>query len=499
MGDNARLWVSTQWTFNCGSAVLRAFDCGSCCGGNVHQGRGKREVNGLRRTGVLLSVALVAAAFASHAHAADDSGPPASPPATLVFANTASIAPDVPETSDIADPSAAVTETSVPAAPVAPVAATVVKKPVNDAGWVEVRSRSSHRVTAISPHPAAASDASTPATPPATQRAAVKRRVPQYHRHPAQYHAADVTPGRSESTSATLAPMQRHDGVLTSSDDPPSDGSPDTGDPCTSEPPICPDLCGDIPLQNSVRNVAEIVRCIVNAVTQEIGAEVPPAVPGDTSGGQYQCDDPQYQGPPCDQPPIAATPAAPPDAAPTPGAAPTATPTPTGGSTTGPSGPAGATPSGPSTTHAGSTGTSNADDGWQLVPKASERPHASRAVLAEASVPATSPREPAHVRVAAAVPRAQRVLQPPRRFAPSLRSGHPDALATAATSTAAPHSDNWLARTMILLLALGSFALVLAAVTRVNGGAAAASVRARLGSRGLSRGSGRRRGIRYRE
>jgi hypothetical protein len=52
---------------------------------------------------------------------------------------------------------------------------------------------------------------------------------------------------------------------------------------------------------------------------------------------------------------------------------------------------------------------------------------------------------------------------------------------------------------MILLLALGSLALVLAAVTRVNGAAAAASVRARLSSRGLSRGSARRRGIRYRD
>jgi hypothetical protein len=60
-------------------------------------------------------------------------------------------------------------------------------------------------------------------------------------------------------------------------------------------------------------------------------------------------------------------------------------------------------------------------------------------------------------------------------------------------------SDTWPVRTMILLLALGSLALVLAAVTRVNGAAAAASVRARLGSRGLSRGSARRRGIRYRE
>jgi hypothetical protein len=466
----------------------------------VHQARGEGGANGLRRTGVLLSVALVAAAFVPHAHAADDSGPPASPPATLVFANTASIAPDVPETSDIADPSAAVTETSVPTdAPVAPVLATVVKKPVNDAGWVEVRSRPSHRVTAISPHAAAAPHASTPATPPAAHRAAVKRRVPQYHRRPAQYHAPDAALGPSESTGATLVPRQRHHGVVTSSDEPPSGGSTDTGDSCISEPSICPDLCGDIPVQNSVQNVAEIVRCIVNTVTQEIGAEVPPAVPGDTSEGQYHCDDPQYQGPPCDQTPTAATPAAPPDAMPTPDAAPTATPTPPGGSTTGPSGPAGATPSGPSTTNAGSTEPSNADDGWQLVPKASERPHPSQAVLAEASVPATSPREVAHVRVAAAVPRAQRVAQPPRRFAPAQRGGHPAALGTAATSAGAPRSDTWPVRTMILLLALGSLALVLAAVTRVNGGAAAASVRTRLGSRGLSRGSARRRGIRYRE
>lgn len=56
---------------------------------------------------------------------------------------------------------------------------------------------------------------------------------------------------------------------------------------------------------------------------------------------------------------------------------------------------------------------------------------------------------------------------------------------------------------MIALLALASLALALAAVAKVNGGVAAASVRARLASRGLSRGVGsaanRKRGIRYRE
>jgi hypothetical protein len=467
----------------------------------VRKGRREGGANGLCRTGVLLSVALVAAAFVPRAHATDDPGPPPSPPTALVFANTASIAPDVPVTSGNDDPSGPVDEAAVPAdPPEAPVPAPTVKKPANDAGWVEVARRSSQRATVIPPHVAVASHASTPATPPATQRAAVKRRVPQYHRHPAQYHAADVTPGPSESTGATLAPMQRHDGVLRGTDDSPSDGSTDTGDTCTSEPPICPDLCGDIPVQNSVQNIAEIVRCIVNGVTQEIGVELPPAAPGDTSEGQYHCDDPQYQGPPCDQAPTAATPAAPPDATPTPDAAPTATPTPAGGSTAGPSGPPGATPSGPSTTHVGTAGTSNAADGWQLVPAVRHRPVASHVVLAQASVPATSPRKVAHARVAAAAaPRPQRVEERARGFLPALRGGHHVALATAATSAGAAHSDTWPVRTMILLLALGSLALMLAAVTRVNGAAAAASVRARLGSRGLSRGSARRRGIRYRE
>jgi hypothetical protein len=473
-----------------------------CCGGSVPQGRGEGGANGLRRTGVLLSVALVAAAFAPHAHAADDPGPPPSPPAALVFASTASIAPDVPETSGVADAATPVDELAVPSDLPAPVTVAVAKKPANSAGWVEVRAAPLQRASRVIPaRTTAVPSASTPAAPHATHRAAVKRRVPQYHGRPAQYHRPDVTTRPSESTRALLVPTSRHDGALMSADAEPSDGSQDPGDPCTSEPPICPDLCGDIPVQNSLQNVAEIVRCIVNAVTQEIGAQVPPAAPGDTSDGQYHCDDPQYQGPPCEQTPPAATPAAPPADTPAPDAAPATTPTPTSGSTAGPSAPVGATPAGPSTTHGGGADTSKADDGWQLVRAAPHRPAASHAVVAAISVPPATRPEVAHARVA--VSRVHRAAHPARRLAPAARGGHHAALATAARASAPGDSDAWPLRTMIILLALATLALTLAAVAKVNGAGAAASVRARLGSRGLSRGGGpaanRKRGIRYRE
>jgi hypothetical protein len=480
----------------------------------VPHGRGEGGANGLRRTGVLLSVALVAAAFAPQAHAADDSGPPTSPPAALVFAKTASIASDVPETSGVADPGTPVEEPAVPSdLPAVPVTVTVVKKPANDAGWVEVRPVPSHRASRVIPvRTATVPRASTPATPPATQSAAVKRRVPQYHRRPAQYHRAAVNMRPSESTRALPIPMDRHDGALMSADDPPSDGPQDTGDTCTSEPPICPDLCGDFPVQNSLQNIAEIVRCIVNAATQEIGAQVPPAAPGDTSDGQYHCDDPQYQGPPCEPTATSATPAAPPADTPAPDAAPATTPTPTSGSTAGPSAPVGATPSGPSTTHGGGADTSKADDGWQLVRAAPHRPAANHAMLPPASVPATSPHgvpatSPhgvvARARVAAAAPRIQKREHPARAVVRAPRGARSAALATAARASAPGDSDAWPLRTMIILLALATLALTLAAVAKVNGAGAAASVRARLGSRGLSRGGGsaanRKRGIRYRE
>jgi hypothetical protein len=86
---------------------------------------------------------------------------------------------------------------------------------------------------------------------------------------------------------------------------------------------------------------------------------------------------------------------------------------------------------------------------------------------------------------------------------PALRGGHHVALATAASPSAPSDSDAWPLRTMIALLALASLALSLAAVAKENGGGVAASVRARLGSRGLSRrgvsAANRKRGIRYRE
>lgn len=477
----------------------------------MRQGRGEGGANGLRRTGVLLSVALVAAAFAHQAHAADDPGPPPSPPSALVFASTASIAPDVPETSGVTDAATPVDESALPSdPPAAPVTVPVAKKPASNAGWVKVRPLVPHRAPSVIPTASAAVPrASTPVTPPATHRAAVKRRVPQYQRRPPQYHAADGAAGPAEPTRALLVPMPRYDGVLTSAEEAPSDDSQDPGGTCTSEPPICPSLCGDVPVQNSLQNVAEIVRCIVNAAMQEIGsgdngalpdtgAPLPPPVTGDTSDGQYHCDDPQYQGPPCDQSPTAAPPAD----TPAPDAAPTATPTPTSGSTTGPSLPTGTTSSGPSTTHGGAD-QSNTDDGWRLVRAAPPRPPASHAMLAAASVPATSPHEVAQARGAVAVPRIQKRAQPERGFAPAPRGGHYAALATATRASAPADPDAWPLRTMIALLALASLALSLAAVAKENGGGAAASVRARLGSRGLTRRRGsaanRKRGIRYRE
>ena len=277
---------------------------------------------------------------------------------------------------------------------------------------------------------------------------------------------------------------------------------------------MCPGVCGDIPVQNSLQNVAEILRCIVNPVTQEIGdgdngslpasgAQVPPPVAGDTSDGQYHCDDPQYQGPPCEQSPTAATPTAPPAATPAPDAAPTATPTPTSGSTTGPSGPAGATSPGPSTARGAAADTSNADDGWQLVHPAPSRPYAGHALIAVARVPATARHEVAPARIVVAVPRSQKPGHPAHRFVPAPRGGHHVALATAASALAPSDSDAWPLRTMFALLALASLALALAAVAKVNGSVAAASVLARVASRGLSRGgvaaARRKRGIRYRE
>jgi hypothetical protein len=122
---------------------------------------------------------------------------------------------------------------------------------------------------------------------------------------------------------------------------------------------------------------------------------------------------------------------------------------------------------------------------------------------ATAKIPATSSREVAQARVAVAVPRIPKTAQPERQFAPAARGGHYAALATAAGASGAADSDAWPLRTMIALLALASLALTLAAVAKENGGGAAASVRARLGSRGLSRRGGsaanRTRGIRYRE
>jgi hypothetical protein len=484
----------------------------------VRQGRREGEANGLRRTGVLLSVALVAAAFVPHAHAADDSGSPSSPPAALVFASTASIAPEVPETAGETDAATPVDESAAPSdPPAAPVTITVAKKPANNEGWVEVRAVLSRRAPSVIPtRRAAVRYARPPVTPPAVQRAAAERRVPQYHRRPAQYHAAARSVGPSQPTRALLVPMHRHDGELTSADEAPSDGSQDPGDTCPSEPSICPDLCGDVLAQNSLQNIAEIVRCIVNAVTQEIGsgdngslpdsgAQVPAPVAGDTSDGQYHCDDPQYQCPPCEQSTTAATPAAPPAGTPAPDAAPTATPTttPTSGSTTGPSAPAGATSPGPSPTRGAAADTSNAEDGWQLVHAAPQRPPARHTVLAAASVPATSPHEVVQARVVAAVPRSPKAEHPARRLVPGLRGGHQVALATAASASAPSDSDAWPLRTMIALLALASLGLALAAVAKVNGGVAAASVRARLGSKALSRGAGfaakRKRGVRYRE
>ena len=487
----------------------------------MRQGRREGEANGLRRTGVLLSVALVAAAFAPHTHAADDSGSPSSPPAALVFASTASIAPEVPETAGEADAPTPVDESAAPSdPPAAPVTITVAKKPANNEGWVEVRAVLSQRAPSVIPtRRAAVRYARTPVTPPAVQRAAAERRVPQYHRRPAQYHAAARSVGPSQPTRALLVPMHRHDGELTSADEAPSDGSQDPGDTCPSEPSICPDLCGDVPAQNSLQNIAEIVRCIVNAVTQEIGsgdngslpdsgAQVPAPVAGDTSDGQYHCDDPQYQCPPCEQSPTAATPAAPPADTPAPDAAPTATPTPTtptptSGSTTGPSAPAGATSPGSSPTRGAAADASKADDGWQLVHAAPHRPPAGHAAFAATSVPATSPHEVAQARVVAVVPRSQKVEHPAHRFVPALRGGHHVALATAASPSAPSDSDAWPLRTMIALLALASLGLALAAVAKANGGVAAAFVRTRLGSKALSRGAGsaanRKRGVRYRE
>jgi hypothetical protein len=480
----------------------------------VRQGRRERGANGLRRTGVLLSVALVAAAFAHQARAADDSVPPPSPPSALVFASTASIAPDVPETSGITDAATPVDASALPSdPPAAPVTVPVAKKPAKDAGWVEVRPVS-HRASSVIPAPSAVvPHASTPATPPATHHAAVKRRVPQYHRRPGQYHGADRAAGPAQPTRVLLVPMPRPDGALVSAEEAPSDDSPDPDGTCTSAPPICPDLCGDVPVQNSLQNIAEIVRCIVNGATQEIasgdngslpdsGPQLPPEATGDTSDGQYHCDDPQYQGPPCEQSPTAATPAAPPAETPAPDAAPTATPTPTSGPTTGPSVPTGATSSGPSTTHGGADQPST-DDGWQLVRAAPHRPPARHAVLAAARVPATSPHEVAEARVAIAVPRSRKTEQPERGFAPASRGGHYAALATATRASGPADSDAWPLRTVIALLAFASLALCLAAVAKENGGGAAASVRARLGSRGLSRRGGsaanRKRGVRYRE
>jgi hypothetical protein len=124
-------------------------------------------------------------------------------------------------------------------------------------------------------------------------------------------------------------------------------------------------------------------------------------------------------------------------------------------------------------------------------------------VLAAASVPATSPHEVAQARVAVVVPRIQKTAHPVRRFAPAPRGGHYAALATAMRASAPADPDAWPLPTMIALLALASLALSLAAVAKENGGGVAASVRARLGSRGLSRrgvsAANRKRGIRYRE
>jgi hypothetical protein len=426
----------------------------------------------------------------------------------LAFTSTASIAPDVPEMSDVPNADAPVAESPVPtASPTTSVAVAATKKPANAGGWVEVRLALSHHTASVIPQRSAAVPyASMPATPPATHRAAVKRRVPQYHRRPVQYHGADVTVGRSEPTRALLVPMHRDDGVLRSADEAPPDGPQVAGDACLSEPPICPDLCGDVPFQNSLQNVAEIVRCIVNATVQEIGsgdtgsppdfgAQVPAPAPGDTSAGQYQ-------GPPCEQGSTTATPAAPPAGSPAPDAAPTAIPTPASGSTTGPSAPVAATSSGPPPTKGGAGETSNADDGWQLVRAARRRPPASRAVVAAASVSANGTHEVAQARVATSH-RTHKAAHPARKLVPGLQGDHHAALATASRASEPGDPDAWPLRTMIALLVFASLAFALAAVAKVTGAGAAASVAARLGSRSLSRGgssrANRKRGIRYRE
>jgi hypothetical protein len=413
----------------------------------------------------------------------------------LKIANSATIAPDVPETPVDADAPTPADETAVPAdvdTPDVP-----AETPANQDGWVEVKPSTSH------PAPTVISVRSAVPAHVQVRRAAVPRHEVQYQASPRQYHRRSTKVRPAAHTSSLHAPSQPARSALSRSAHEPATGGQSGDDICTTEPPICPDVCSDDSPQNSVQNVAEIVRCIVNSALGEIGngeagsapdsgVVTPVPLPEPDASGQYQCEDLRYHHPACDSQAPAGSPAAPPTSTPTPDAAPVAPPS---GTTVTPTAP------GADSAPVGVAAPSNPDDGWELV-------HESRA-----------PKPLSHVTAAAPLVRSTRVLQSaparvhhvrvpthpmvhPPKLSPTSEGRHRVALAPSAGASSGSKGAEWPLRTTVALLALASIALALAALAKVYGGGTAVALRTRLGSKGLSSARRRRpddeRGIRYR-
>lgn len=473
------------------------------------QGREDAGIRALRCAGVALSVAAVAAAFASPARGSDDPAPQASPP-VLEIANAATIAPDVPETAIVDDAAVPADEPAMPAAE--DLAAVTREAPAKQDGWVEVRPAPSPAVRSAVPNrlPVVA-HLPVPTRATATPPEAAQRRTARYHPRPRQYHPSNARAHMRDREAPAQSAMSRPQRAFPRSASASPSGLENSDDTCTSARPICPDVCVSDPVQNSIQNVAEIVRCIVNSALQEIGNSDDGSVPASAgatamptpesdSGGQYQCEDRRYHDPRCDSVAPATPPSVPPATTPMPDAAPVTPPTAPPPASAVSGGPASSATPVPAP---GRATAPNADDGWQLVEASPPRHLVTRpAAVSAYAVPRMLASPKAR---AAAVPAPHKPTRPPVRVRTQRSTPHGPrsvALGPAAGAVPASGSEGWPLGTALALLALASLTLGLGAMGKVYGTGAAVAVRARLGSKGLS-AAGRPRkgdapGIRYR-
>jgi hypothetical protein len=454
-------------------------------------------------TGIALFVTAVSAALASPARGADETVPPASA-TVLKIANSATIAPDVPDTADAADVSTPADEPVVPADVNSPVV--TAETPANQDGWVEVKPSPPRRVAkVISVRVRVVAHSHAWRAPSTTHAAVTHRRTVQYHAPSRQYHRRGTKEGVPARTSSSVAWAQR---ALSRAKDEPSGGQQSGDGICPSEPSICPDVCSDDSTQNSLQNVAEIVRCIVNSALAEIGnteagsapdsgvaTPAPPAPSGEPdTGGQYQCEDVRYHDPACESAPPGDSPAAPPTSAPTPDAAPVEPPS---GTTVVP--PA----SGSAAAPVGVATPSNPDGGWELVNEQPEQRPVAHVIAAAPRVRPTRVLQTTHTTGVTHVRPPSRVAVHTRRQSPSPEERpRVVALGPAAGASSSSDTGEWPLPTTVVLLALASIVLALGALAKVYGGGTAVGLRTRLSSKGLSAAHRRRpddeRGIRYR-